>query len=81
VVEVVPEGEAQGDTAMRLVDDVRALEAPTPVQVTGDAASLSDYQDALLSRLPWAVAIIGGATFLLLFAFTGRWSSRSRRWP
>ena len=71
VVEVVPAGEAQGETAMRLVDDVRSLAAPTPIQVTGDAAYLSDYQDALVSRLPWAVAIIGGATFLLLFAFTG----------
>jgi RND superfamily putative drug exporter len=71
VVEVVPAGEAQGRTAMRLVDDVRELEAPTLIRVTGDAAYLSDYQDALVSRLPWAVAIIGGATFLLLFAFTG----------
>jgi RND superfamily putative drug exporter len=50
---------------------VRALDAPAPVQVTGGAASLSDYQDALTDRLPWALAIIIGATFVLLFAFTG----------
>jgi RND superfamily putative drug exporter len=71
VVEVVPLGRGQGETALRLVDDVRALDAPSSVQVTGDAAALSDYQDALLSRLPWALAIIGAATFVLLFLFTG----------
>jgi RND superfamily putative drug exporter len=71
VLEVVPEGEQQGATALRLVDEVRALDAPAPVQVTGGAASLSDYQDALTDRLPWALAIIIGATFVLLFAFTG----------
>jgi RND superfamily putative drug exporter len=71
VIEVVPHGQGQGGTALRLVDEVRALEAPSSVQVTGDAAALSDYQDALVTRLPWALTIIGAATFLLLFAFTG----------
>jgi RND superfamily putative drug exporter len=71
VLEVAPEGEAQGATALRLVDEMRALDAPTAVQVTGDAAYLSDYQDALMDRLPWALAIIIVATFALLFAFTG----------
>jgi RND superfamily putative drug exporter len=39
--------------------------------VTGDAAYLVDYQDAIVDRLPWALLVIGLATALLLFAFTG----------
>jgi RND superfamily putative drug exporter len=71
VVDLVPEGESQGATAMRLVDDVRRLPAPVPVEVTGAAAELADYEHALRSRLPWAVGIVVAATFVLLFLFTG----------
>jgi RND superfamily putative drug exporter len=71
VVDVVPAGETQGPEALRLVDDVRALPAPAPVLVTGDAAELVDYQQAIGDGLPWMVAIIGTATFVLLFLFTG----------
>ncbi|WP_409329582.1 MMPL family transporter [Trujillonella humicola] len=69
VLDVAPEGEAQGPVAMRLVDDVRAL--GTGALVTGDAAELSDYQDALAQRLPWMLAVIAVATTVLLFLFTG----------
>ncbi|MGH3506048.1 MAG: MMPL family transporter [Nocardioidaceae bacterium] len=71
VVEVLPTGTSQGDAAMQLVDDVRALEAPVPVSVTGDAAVLSDYLDTLQTRVPWALAVVVLATFVLLFLFTG----------
>jgi len=70
VVDVVPAGEGQGATAMRLVHDLRALPAPAPVEVAGDAAELTDYGQALRSRLPWAAGIVLAATFLLLFLFT-----------
>ncbi|MGY1770849.1 MMPL family transporter [Blastococcus sp. SYSU D00813] len=69
VLDVVPEGDAQGPVAMRLVDDVRAL--GTGALVTGDAAALADYQDALRERLPWMLAVIAIATTVLLFLFTG----------
>jgi RND superfamily putative drug exporter len=39
--------------------------------VTGDAAELADYEDAIMSRVPWALAVIIGATFVLLFLMTG----------
>ncbi|RBY81825.1 MMPL family transporter [Blastococcus sp. TF02A-26] len=71
VLDVVPSGDSQGPVAMRLVDDVRALPAPAPVLVTGDAAQLADYQQALVDRLPWMVLVIAGATTVLLFLFTG----------
>jgi RND superfamily putative drug exporter len=71
VVDVVPAGESQGATAMRLVDEVRATAAPAPVEVTGNAAELADYEQALRSRLPWALGIVVAATFALLFLFTG----------
>ena len=77
VVDVVPDGPAQGGTAQddgtarRLVADLRALDAPADARVTGDAASLVDYEGALLDRLPWALLVIGVATAVLLFAFTG----------
>ena len=57
--------------AARVVGDVRAMDAPTPVQVTGDAARLVDYNAAITERLPWALLVIMLTSFVLLFAFTG----------
>jgi RND superfamily putative drug exporter len=71
VVDVVPTGAAQDRTALALVEQLRELEAPSRARVTGDAAFLVDYQDALVDRLPWALLVVVGGTFLLLFAFTG----------
>ena len=71
VVNVVAEGEAQGKQALELVDRIRALDAPVPVEVTGDAATLADYQDSLMDRAPFALGIVVLATFVLLFLFTG----------
>jgi RND superfamily putative drug exporter len=71
VVEVLPEGGGTDAAAARLVDAVRSLPAPFPVQVTGDAASLADYQATVAERLPLAAALVVLATFVLLFLFTG----------
>ena len=49
---------------------VRALHAPFPTWVTGQAANQLDFLDALLARLGWAVGIVVAATFILLFAMT-----------
>jgi RND superfamily putative drug exporter len=70
-VDVVPEGESQGPVAEHLVAAVRDLPAPVPVEVTGDAATLADYEQALRDRAPWAAAILLLTTFVLLFLFTG----------
>jgi putative drug exporter of the RND superfamily len=71
VVEVLPEGSGTDATAARLVADVRALPRPFPVQVTGDAAELTDYQATIRERLPLAAGLVALSTFALLFAFTG----------
>ena len=71
IVSIVPQGEAQGPQALHLVEQIRSLDAPVPVQVTGDAATLVDYEDALIDRAPYAIGVVVLATFLLLFLFTG----------
>jgi putative drug exporter of the RND superfamily len=71
VIEVVPEGTGTDVAAARLVEDVRALPAPFPFQVTGDAAELTDYQATIADRLPLAAGLVALATFVLLFLFTG----------
>jgi putative drug exporter of the RND superfamily len=71
VVDVQPAGTSQGPVATALVERIRSLERPVPVGVTGSAAFLVDYRDSLLGRLPWALSLIGLATFVLLFLMTG----------
>ena len=57
--------------ATRLVERIRALERPVAAGVTGPAAFLVDYRDSLAGRLPYALGLIGLATFVLLFLMTG----------
>jgi putative drug exporter of the RND superfamily len=71
VLDVVPEGTSEGPVATRLVERIRALERPVAAGVTGPAAFLVDYRDSLTSRLPYALGVIGLATFALLFLMTG----------
>jgi RND superfamily putative drug exporter len=71
VLDVVPEGTSEGPVATGLVERIRALERPVAAGVTGPAAFLVDYRDSLTSRLPYALALIGLATFALLFLMTG----------
>jgi putative drug exporter of the RND superfamily len=71
VLDVVPEGTSEGPVATGLVERIRALERPVAAGVTGPAAFLVDYRDSLTSRLPYALGLIGLATFALLFLMTG----------
>jgi RND superfamily putative drug exporter len=59
------------DEGQRLVRDVRAAEAPKPVQVTGSAAELVDARSSLLDRMPWAFGVVVVSLFLMLFLLTG----------
>ena len=54
-----------------LVEELRRLDAPFEFGVEGDAAELVDSKAAIYDRLPLALAIIGIATFVLLFAVFG----------
>ncbi|MFF9910279.1 MMPL family transporter [Streptomyces sp. NPDC013457] len=68
---VIPEGEGVGETAQRVVGELRAADAPFDTSVTGGAALLVDSKDAIGDRLPWAGAIIVVVTLLLVFLLTG----------
>lgn len=68
---VIPSGEAIGERASEIVREVRAAEAPFDVLVGGYPADLTDFRDALLERVPPAIALIFAATFILLFLMTG----------
>jgi RND superfamily putative drug exporter len=61
---------ATGAAAQSLATAVRGLDSPVPLEVTGPAASLIDTRDHLAARLPWALAIVAVASFVLLFALT-----------
>ena len=71
VLDVIPEGASEGSVATRLVERIRDLERPVAAGVTGPAAFLVDYRDSLAGRLPYALGLIGLATFVLLFLMTG----------
>jgi RND superfamily putative drug exporter len=70
-VSVHAAGESNGRTAQRVVEDVRALDAPFPVAVGGDPAEVVDFRHAVADRLPLAVGVIVAATLVLLFVMTG----------
>jgi RND superfamily putative drug exporter len=55
----------------QLVRDVRAIRVPVYVGVAGDTASFVDLEHSLGTHLPVVLAIVVGATLLILFLFTG----------
>lgn len=59
------------DRALAAVRAVRAEPAPTPPLVGGPTATLVDARDVVGGRLPWALAILGVSTLILLFLFSG----------
>ena len=68
---VVPSVELQSGAGEQLVEDIRAIDPGFDALVGGSAAQLLDTKHALLTRLPWALAIIAVTTLVLLFLMTG----------
>jgi len=69
---VVPDHEPNSAEGEALVAAIRAVEAPFgEVRATGLSAQLVDSKSALLGRMPLALAIIAGITFVLLFLLFG----------
>jgi putative drug exporter of the RND superfamily len=68
---VVPSVEPLSPAGEALVRAVRRLPAPFPVVVGGESARLVDGKAALMRQLPVALAVIGVATFVLLFLMVG----------
>jgi RND superfamily putative drug exporter len=57
--------------AETLVEQVRAADAPFPVEVGGRSAELVDLKDSLFGRMPIAIGLIALSTFVLLFLMFG----------
>jgi putative drug exporter of the RND superfamily len=70
-IDVTPAGSAQGATAQHLVAALRAHRPAFRTWVTGSAAFLIDFKAQIIHRLPYALALIALATFVLLFLMTG----------
>jgi len=70
-IDVIPAGTAQGATARHLVTELRTNRPAFRTWVTGQQAFLTDFNNTIAQRLPYALAIIGLATFALLFLMTG----------
>ena len=68
---VVPDFPVASPEGERLVKEIRGLDLPFGVAVEGQAAGLVDSKAAIGSALPWAIAIIVIATFVLLFLMAG----------
>jgi putative drug exporter of the RND superfamily len=68
---VTPAGDTQGDTAQRLVRDLRAHRPPVESYVTGTAAILVDFKAEVLRKLPSAFGLTALASLVLLFLMTG----------
>jgi RND superfamily putative drug exporter len=53
------------------VGEIRGLRTDFRASVTGQSAVLVDSKHAIAQRLPWAAAVVGAVTLLLVFLLTG----------
>jgi RND superfamily putative drug exporter len=63
--------EALSEESRELVWDIRALDAPYPVEVGGFGAGFVDRQASLFESLPYAFAAVLACTLAILFLLTG----------
>ncbi|MDS1112437.1 MMPL family transporter [Gordonia westfalica] len=73
VLNVSTDRDPMSDAGLAQLDDLRAVPAPdgTETLFTGLAATTDDTVGSIYAHLPWVLAIIAIATFVLLFLFTG----------
>ncbi|WP_052681447.1 MMPL family transporter [Saccharothrix sp. ST-888] len=70
-VEVLVHGDPQGGQAKSVVGELRADRGGLTTYVTGDAASVVDFQHEIATRGPWALGLVAVGTLVLLFLMTG----------
>jgi RND superfamily putative drug exporter len=70
-IDAIAEGDAAGTAAREAVQSIRAESGPVPVLVGGEAAAFIDQQDGIGSRLPLAIMLLAGLTFVVLWLMTG----------
>lgn len=68
---VAPEHDPLSSTTVRLVKDVRAIHAPVYLGVAGQTASYVDLEHSLGAHLPAVLAVVVGATLIVIFLMTG----------
>jgi RND superfamily putative drug exporter len=68
---VVPSIEPHSAAGEQLVENIRETDAPFEFTVAGTSATLVDTKESVLRVLPWTLALIALATFVLLFLMTG----------
>jgi uncharacterized membrane protein YdfJ with MMPL/SSD domain len=71
LAEVIPEHDALSERSQQALRDIRDLGAPFTVLSRGQTASLVDLKASLADRLPGALAVLMGATIVVLFLMTG----------
>jgi RND superfamily putative drug exporter len=71
LVAVVPARGPLTAQTEQLVRNVRALRTPIAIGVAGETASFVDLEHSLGAHLPVVLAIVVGATLVVLFLFTG----------
>jgi RND superfamily putative drug exporter len=70
-LQVIPAVDPGSAEAEAIVEEIREMETPVTVALTGPTASLVDSKAAIFSDLPLALAIIGVVTFVVLFLMFG----------
>lgn len=70
-LDAVLHGAAVGHGAQGALARVRALAAPFPTAVAGDAAEFADQRSAIAGHLPLALAVLAVGTLLILWLLTG----------
>jgi RND superfamily putative drug exporter len=71
LVAVAPAAAPLSDRSQQLVRRIRALNEPFYVGVSGQTAAFVDLEHSLGAHLPAVLAIVVGATLLILFLMTG----------
>ena len=79
VVSVQVAGPPLGAQTEAVIDELRSNRPPFTTYVTGQAAGQRDFLASMVSRAPYAVALVVLGTFLLLFLMTGSLVFPSRR--
>ncbi|UVS82689.1 efflux RND transporter permease subunit [Actinokineospora sp. UTMC 2448] len=64
-------GESSSDEARDAVDGLRAVASDAEVLVGGFPAMVADSVDAIVAQVPWMIAILVGATLVLMFLAFG----------
>jgi putative drug exporter of the RND superfamily len=70
-IDVITRAASLSPPAKQLVRDVRATDAPFPVQVGGGSAAFIDQQSSLGGSLPLALVLLCTTTLVILFVMTG----------